>query len=82
MIPHLVVLAFLLVAQAIVTVVAWFAILITGPFPEGLFRFSIGVSQWTARVEAYLYLFVDEYPPFSLGAPPDAAAGAMRPQPA
>jgi hypothetical protein len=69
-IPHIVVLAFLALAQAIVTVIAWFAILFTGRYPEGMFDFSVGVSRWAARVAAYFFLFVDEYPPFTLAARP------------
>ena len=78
--PHVLVLAFLLLAQAVVTVIAWFAILFTGRFPAGMFRFSVGVSRWGARVIAYLYLFVDEYPPFTTAAEPQA--GGLTPQPA
>src|SRR5205814_9289623 len=67
-IPHFVVLFFLGIAQAIVTVIAWFAILFTGQYPPELFRFSVGASRWAARVGAYMLLFVDEYPPFTLDA--------------
>ncbi|HZU77023.1 MAG TPA: DUF4389 domain-containing protein [Dehalococcoidia bacterium] len=69
-IPHLIVLWFLGFAQGVVSVIAWFAILFTGQFPEGLFGFSVGVSRWAARVSAYALLFVDEYPPFSLDPQP------------
>ena len=68
--PHLAVLTVLGIAQAVVTVIAWFAILLTGRFPDRLFPFSVGVSRWSARVTAYLNLFVDAYPPFSLAAEP------------
>lgn len=47
------------------TVIAWFAILFTGEYPEGLYRFGTHILQWTTRVEAYLLLLHDEYPPFS-----------------
>jgi Domain of unknown function (DUF4389) len=67
-IPHIIVLLFLSLAQSIVTFIAWFAIMFTGRYPEGLFTFSVGVSRWAMRVTAYLFLFVDEYPPFSLSA--------------
>ncbi len=77
-IPHLIVLAFLGVAQGVVTLIAWFAILFTGQYPEGMYGFSVGVSRWSARVAAYLYLFVDEYPPFSLASEPGGAP--MQPQ--
>jgi hypothetical protein len=66
LVPHLVVLAFLLLAWALVTIVAWFAILITRAYPAGLHPFAVGVMRWLVRVEAYALLLVDEYPPFSL----------------
>ncbi|MGE0539678.1 MAG: DUF4389 domain-containing protein [Dehalococcoidia bacterium] len=65
-IPHVIVLFFLQFAQGIVSVIAWFVILITGQYPEGMYGFSAGVSRWYARVYAYSFLLVDEYPPFSL----------------
>ena len=68
--PHVIVLVVLGLAQILVTFVAWLAILITGQYPAGLFDFSVGVSRWTARVTAYVCLFVDAYPPFSLSAEP------------
>ncbi len=70
-IPHFIVLFFLGIAQNIVTVIAWFAILFTGEYPEGMFKFSVGVERWSARVRGYALLFVDEYPPFSLEAEPN-----------
>jgi hypothetical protein len=65
-IPHLIVIACLGVAWFVSSVIAWFAILLTGRFPQGLHRFGVGVLQWNIRVEAYVLLLYDEYPPFSL----------------
>jgi hypothetical protein len=65
-IPHLLAVWVLSVAWAFVTVIAWFAILLTGRYPEGLYHFAVGVLRWNTRVEAYLLLLRDEYPPFSL----------------
>jgi hypothetical protein len=65
-IPHIVVLVFLLIAWGLTTVVAWFAILITGEYPRRLYEFGAGALRWRLRVESYLFLLVDEYPPFSL----------------
>lgn len=65
-IPHIVALAFVLVAWAVTTVVAWFAILFTGAYPQRLYAFGVGVLRWRLRVEAYMWLMVDAYPPFSL----------------
>jgi hypothetical protein len=66
-IPHYIILFFLGIAAAVVVIVAWFAILITGQYPRGLFDFVVGVGRWWLRVYAYAYLLVtDRYPPFSL----------------
>ncbi len=46
--------------------VAWFAILFTGAYPQSLYAFGVGALTWRLRVEAYLLLMVDDYPPFSL----------------
>ena len=64
--PHAVVLFFLVLAWLVTTVAAWFAILFTGRFPAAVQPFGIGVMRWMLRVEAYLLLLVDEYPPFTL----------------
>jgi hypothetical protein len=64
--PHLVVLFFLLLGWLVSTVIAWFAILFTGSYPPSLLPFGLGVMRWALRVEAYLLLLVDEYPPFAL----------------
>ena len=64
--PHLVVLAFLLIGWLVTTVIAWFAILFTGAYPASMYSFGVGVMRWALRVEAYLLLLVDEYPPFTL----------------
>lgn len=78
-IPHAIILTFLGIALIVVTIIAWFAILITGQYPEGMYNFSRGVLRWGARVAAYIYLFVDDYPPFSLESQP--GAGAVQAQP-
>jgi hypothetical protein len=66
-IPHYIVLAFLIIAAIVATIIAWFAILFTGQYPKSLFDFVVGVGRWSFRVNAYAFLLVsDEYPPFSL----------------
>ncbi|HEX6148749.1 DUF4389 domain-containing protein [Nocardioides sp.] len=66
-IPHYLVLIVLSVGAFFAVVIAWFAILITGSYPRGLFDYVVGVSRWWLRVQAYAFLLVtDRYPPFSL----------------
>ncbi len=66
-IPHLIVLTFLMIAAYVVIAIAFFAILFTGSHPRGMFDFVTGVLRWTLRVNAYgQWLMTDKYPPFSL----------------
>jgi hypothetical protein len=65
-IPQLIVMLFVGIAWAVTAVIGWFAILFTGHYPDGLWRFGEGVTRWFLRVESYWLLLHDEYPPFSL----------------
>ena len=66
-IPHYIVLIILAVLAIFAVIIAWFAILFTGHYPQGLFTFVVGVGRWGLRVQAYAFLLVtDRYPPFSL----------------
>jgi hypothetical protein len=65
-IPHFIVLACVMLAWCITTIVAWFLILFTGEYPAGLYEFGVGSLRWLIRLQAYLLLLIDDYPPFSL----------------
>ena len=63
-IPHVIALLFVGIAASLVLLVAWFAVLVLGRWPEGLRRFGLGYYRWTMRLQAYYWLVTDEYPPF------------------
>ena len=65
-IPHVIVLVFVGIAAGFAWLIAFFAVIITGNWPEGLRRFVVGYMRWTTRVAAYYLLLTDDYPPFSL----------------
>jgi hypothetical protein len=66
-IPHYIVLIFLDIAAVVIIIIAWFAILFTGRYPQGMFDFVVGVLRWNLRVAAYAFVLVtDRYPPFTL----------------
>ncbi len=65
--PHFFILYFLGLASAIVTFIAWFAILFTGRYPRGLWEFNLMYQRWSMNASAYFLLKRDEYPPFAAG---------------
>jgi len=66
LIPHFIIVGFLMLGWGFASIGAWFVILFTGSYPSALVDFSVGAMRWRLRVEAYLLLLVDDYPPFSL----------------
>jgi hypothetical protein len=63
-IPHVIALFFVFIAAFFVYLIAWFAVLFTGRWPAGLRSFAIGLQRWSTRLNAYMFLLTDEYPPF------------------
>lgn len=65
-VPHYLVVFALSIAAAVVVIVGFFAVLITGEYPQRLRDFLVGVYRYNVRVHAYVGLLTDEYPPFGL----------------
>jgi len=65
-IPHFVAMLVLSLAAVVCVLIAFFAVLFTGRWPEGLRGFVINVARWGLRVQSYCFLLTDEYPPFTL----------------
>ena len=66
LIPHFIVLYFLQIAAGIAGYIAFWAIAITGEYPDGIYRFVVGTLRWYTRTSAWLLSLTDEYPPFAL----------------
>lgn len=64
--PHYIVLFVLGIGVYVVAIIGFFAVLITGQWPDSLRNYIVGVVRWSNRVSIYVYLVTDEYPPFSL----------------
>jgi hypothetical protein len=65
-IPHLIVLAFLVLGVLIASWIGFFIVLFRGSLPEELQDFALGTAQWQIRVYAWTMGLTDEYPPFDL----------------
>jgi hypothetical protein len=59
------------IAAFVAVIIAWFALVITGRYPSGLYRFVSGFLRYYMRVVAYILLAVDAYPPFDGGEHPE-----------
>jgi len=67
-IPQYFVLAGLFIVAFLGIVAGFFAVLVTGEYPEGIRGFLVSSYRYALRVEAYTGLLTDRYPPFSLTA--------------
>ena len=66
LIPHLIILSFLGIASFVVMYIGYWAVLITGKYPRGLFDFQVGVQRWNLRTNVWFAGWSDRYPPFSM----------------
>ena len=73
-IPHYIVLILLAIGAFFAILISWFAVVFTRRYPRGLFDYVVGVYRWATRVNAYVFLMTDRYPPFTLQDDPDYPA--------
>ena len=67
-IPQYFVLAGLFVAACLGIVAGSFVVLLTGEYPEAIRDFLVSAYRYALRVEAYVGLLTDRYPPFNFAA--------------
>ena len=67
-IPHYAVVAVLAVGAAFAVIWGFFAVVISGEYPEGPRDFIVDAYRYGLRVQAYVGLLTDQYPPFALRA--------------
>ena len=58
------------IAAFFTQVVAWFALVFTGRYPEGLYKLNAGFVRFYIRTYAWAFLQTDEWPPFGIGDDP------------
>jgi hypothetical protein len=66
-IPYILVAGVLLFLAYFVVVIAFFAILFTKKFPEGMFDFNVVALRWQNRANVYSYWMTEKYPPWEWG---------------
>lgn len=64
-IPHMIWVAIYGIAAFFAVIGAWFALLFTAKYPEGLYNFIANYQRYYTRVYAYAYLITDKFPPFN-----------------
>jgi hypothetical protein len=64
LIPLAIVAYFWEIVGGLSLLVTWFAVVITGKYPEGLYEFNGKVLRYFVRYNAYAFLLTDAYPPF------------------
>jgi magnesium-transporting ATPase (P-type) len=69
--PHFITLAVYGIGAYFAVIFAWFGLMFTGRYPEGLYAYVSKVLRYAARVTAYSNLLVDTYPPFDLDEHPE-----------
>ncbi len=66
LIPHIIIIYFLNIASFAALYISYWAVLITGKYPRGLFNFQVSVQRWSLRITVWFAGWSDRYPPFSM----------------
>jgi hypothetical protein len=64
-IPWLIVGALYGIGASIAVVIAWFALVFTARYPQGIYDFIAGYVRFISRVNGFYYLATDEFPSFN-----------------
>lgn len=65
-IPHVFVLYFRMIATMVVNAIAFWVVLFTGNYPEGMHKFVVETLRWSTRLNLYYGNWMsDKYPPFN-----------------
>jgi hypothetical protein len=70
-IPWFIIAYIYVLAASVVAFLAWFALLFTGRYPQGLYNFNAGVLRFLGRANAFFNLQTDQWPPFGFEEAPD-----------
>jgi len=65
LIPHYFLLFFMGIAASFVGMIAFWAILFTGKYPEGMFNFVVRIWRWQYRVTSWSLFLTPNYPKFT-----------------
>jgi Domain of unknown function (DUF4389) len=69
-IPWFIVAIIYSIAVFFTVIAAWFALLFTGRYPDGLYNFNSGALRFFMRVNGWFSLQTDAWPPFGFGDEP------------
>ncbi len=65
LIPHFFMLWLYGIAMGVINFIAFWAILITGRYPQGMWEFARKYVQFMMRIQAYMSVLAPQYPPMS-----------------
>jgi hypothetical protein len=64
------------IAAMVLAIISWFAIVITGKHPKGMWDFMLKANKYLVQVVAYEYLLTDKYPSTAMPPPTPTPAYA------